>query len=73
MKLHKSSQQRLLWKLKNSKQPIAVFITPTGARIAKPDSDQFMDMLDKHQFLGVYHRPEPAHVLEDLDTIMPRR
>lgn len=67
--MHKSSKQRLLWKLRHANRPIAVFITPTGARISEPQGPQFDRMLSQFPLLGVYFRPEVEAVIEDIAEI----
>lgn len=67
--MHKSSRQRLLWKLRHAKRPIAVFVTPTGARISEPTGPQFERMAGLYPLLGVYYRPKAQDVIQDIEEL----
>lgn len=65
--MHKSSKQRLLWKLRHANRPIAVFLTPTRARISEITGPQFERLAGLYPLLGVYFRPKAQDVIQDIE------
>lgn len=58
----------MLWKLRHAQRPIAVFITPTGARISDSTGPQFDRMITEYPLLGVYFRPAINDVIQDIEA-----